>query len=167
MKNRPKTPHETPVDDGGQLIADLQRQFDSLRTWQTAEASKLQQREDQLEAQNKELDDIRTGLEADLVAQNEARHTLQQARETLKTERQQFTAQQKKLAAEVTRVEDLQARVELDRTELKAMREDLDGEWSSLCRIRRANEKLASELDAERERLQQTAGPALKLTKAA
>ena len=167
MKNRPTTPHETPVDDGGQLIADLQRQFDSLRTWQTAEASKLTKRQEKLETQNKELDDIRTGLEADLVAQNEARQTLQQARETLKTERQKFAAQQETLAAEVTRVEDLQARVELDRTELKAMRTDLDGEWSSLCRIRRANEKLATELDAERERLQKIGGPDLKLTKAA
>lgn len=167
MKTRPQTPHETPVDDGGKLIEDLQRQFDSLRTWQTAESGKLKQRERKLDEQTQELDEIRTGLEADLVAQNEARRTLQQARETLKTDRQQFTAQQEKLAAEVTRVEDLQARVELDRTELKAMRADLDGEWTSLCRIRRANEKLASELDAERERLQQTTEPALKLTKAA
>ena len=83
------------------------------------------------------------------------------------TEREQFTAQKQKLASEVTRVEDQQARVELDRTELKNMRADLDGEWTSLCRIRRANEKLASELDAERDRLNQATGPALKLTKAA
>ena len=167
MKKRPATPSDRPIDDGGKLIADLQTQCESLRTWQAGEAEKLAAREQQLANQTAELDEIRAGLEADLTAQNESRHALQQARETLKQERTKFQKDTELLGQELTRVEDLQARVELDQAELTNMRTELDGEWTSLCRIRRANEKLASELDAERERLQKTVSPELKLTKAA
>ncbi len=167
MKKRHKTPHEAPVDDGVKLIENLQHQCESLRAWQTGEAAKLQQRAQQLDAQSQELEEIRTGLEADEVAQNEARRTLQEARETLGQERQAFTAQQQKQIAESARLNDLKTRVEQEQAELTTLRAELDSEWTNISRIRRANEKLADELDTERSRLRQSGGPGLKLNKAA
>ncbi len=167
MKKRPKTPHETPIDDGGKLIEDLQRQFESLRTWQSAESAKLKQREEKIDTRSQALDALATGVEADRVAQDQSRLTLQQAREAFQTERQAFALEQEKLSQELARVNDLQSRAQLERTELKAARADLDGEWSSLRRIRTATETLASELDSERQRIQHTTGTTLKLRKAA
>ncbi|MEE9404016.1 MAG: hypothetical protein V3V20_03925 [Algisphaera sp.] len=167
MNKRPQTSADRPVDTGRQLIEDLQQQCESLRTWQSSEADKLTQREDHLQSQTQELDAIRTSLETELTAQRDANHALQQARKTISKERTKLKEDAAILGGELTRVEDLQARVELDQKELVQMRSELDEEWTSLCRIRRTNEKLASELDAERDRIKKTAGPSLKLTKAA
>ena len=164
---RPATPAERPVDDGQKLIADLQQQFDTLRTWQSNESEKLRSRAAALTDQSRELDAVRSSLEADLAAQNESRRSLQQARETLNAERAEFVTEREDFAVLRQETLDLRDRTDREHEELVTLRADLDDEWSSLCRLRRAHEKLATELDAERERIRGKHNPELKLSAAA
>lgn len=106
------------VPAGANLLADIQQQCESLRTWHQSATAQLVARETQLD----------------------------QFAKTLGT-------QQKHQTQEAQRLIDAQAQLEAGRQQITQLRAELDEEWASVRSLRKAQEKLGRELDAERTRI--------------
>ncbi len=145
----------TSLPNAATLLDELQQRCESLRHWQRqanedvqARLEKIEQRERELDENARQAEHDRTHLDLDLDAMKRAR---------LMFDKEKAQAEQTQQAQEAERLRLERARAELNdqKQELQNLRSEMDAEWSSMARIRRAHESLAAALDTDRERVQE------------
>jgi chromosome segregation ATPase len=138
---------------GTGLVEELQQRCESLRAWHEQSIKAFENRETKISNVTKQLAEGRIQLEAErrkFAAECEALADRVQSCEIREAGLEQ---QVKDLDTQTEKLERARGEVEDMREQLKQLRSELDGEWASLTRIRRAQESLADALDADRTRL--------------
>ncbi len=137
------------------LLDELQQRCESLRQWQRqanedvqARLVKIEQRENELDEATRQMEHDRTHLDLDLDA-------LKRARLMFDKEKAQAEQTQQALEAERQHLERSRTELNDQKQELLDLRCEMDAEWSSQARVRRAQDSLAAALDADRSRVQE------------
>jgi len=162
---KPKHPQATPeppapaLPNAATLLDEVQQRCESLRAWQQEAQATLQQREQVVEQREKEADETQKQVELGRTRLELDQDAMKRSRLMFDKERAQLEQSQQAIEAERERIGGERSELNEQRQELLDLRGKLDAEWTSLTRIREAQESLAAALQGERDRVSE-----LKLT---
>ncbi len=147
----------TPPDAVGlsaaTIVADLQQRCEKLRDWHIEAEDRLRQDRQQLEQREQEVDgrhEANDQRSRELDGRDEA---LNRREQELNDRQSQLDERGRETEAHEQRVQRLEAELRDQQAELKRMRGELDEEWTSVNRVRRAQEGLVEALEADRQRV--------------
>lgn len=144
-----------PPPNASTLLDEVQQRCEKLRQWQRDAQESLQARAAEVERRERVVDEIQQQVELGRTRMELDQDALKRARLMLDKERAQNEQSQQAIEAERARLECACAELSDQKRELADMRSELDAEWASLARVRRAQESLGAALDADRTRIQE------------
>ncbi len=137
------------------LLDEVQQRCESLRQWQRDAQASLQERARVVDRREKELDETQKEVELGRSRLELDQDALKRARLMFDKERNQLDQSQQVLEGEQTRLGRARCELNDQKQELQTLRDEMDAEWASQARIRRAQESLAAAMDGERTRVQE------------
>jgi len=137
------------------LLDELQQRCESLRQWQRQANEDVQSRLDTIKQREADLDEATRQMELDRTHLDLDRDSLKRALMMFEKEKGQVEQTQQALEAARQQLERSHAELNDQKQELVDLRCEMDAEWASLARVRRAHESLAAALDTDRARVQE------------
>lgn len=137
------------------LLDEVQQRCESLRQWQREAQASLQERARVVERREKELDDTQKEVEVGRSRFELDQDAQKRARLIFDKERAQHEQSLQALDAERVRLDRGLCELNDQKQELQDLRDEMDAEWASLARVRRAHESFAAALDSDRARVQE------------
>ena len=131
-------------------MADIQSRCESLQSWYQNAAEGIAARE-------AELEQFAQTLATQHEQQSQEAWRLLETQSKLEADQAQLQDGQADLQGELTKLQEAQERLGAAQQHVAQLRDDLDTEWESCTALRKANEQLGQELDAERQRLNRDA----------
>jgi len=145
----------TSLPNAATLLDELQQRCESLRQWQRQANEDVQSKLSQILKREAELDEAGREMEHDRTHLDLDRDALKRAQLMFEKEKGQLEQTQQALEADRLQLERSHAELNDQKQELVDLRGEMDTEWASLARVRRAHESLAAALDADRTRVQE------------